>query len=650
MERRVSLAGAPVKMQSRRQVNTLGLVSAAAVAMLVGQQSLRAATVYFVGENSAGAADDNFDDAAADTNFNTTDTQPGTTNYVDGDAVIFSDLYGASSTAPLTITVNAAASGSGNGPAPASITFEADGGSAATAAYQFTDGTAAGGISGSGGVTLASNFEGFVQFNSANSYTGTTTIDGGTLHTNGTDLSTNAAIVLGGTGTLQTASNATFAATQSISVTAGSNVTINDGAANPAISAPISSTGGTNTVLNFTEATSGSTISMGPLSGFSGTIELGNFSGGNMRLNYTNTGANTGSANAIFDFGAGTASLFTYDGGGSGSGAFTGAIPLGALEGTATTASLGGAHHSGTTYYSIGALGLNTTFAGEINEAQAEPFAGIYNVGGSLTLTGNYNTFGASGGNVNIVAGAIYANNTSSTSSATGTDPVQVVNYIPTGAVGRLGGTGFVTGLVTVNLTSATAPTSSVNSTLYNNSTSTAISSVPTSFATGGHISPGVPSQFNTTSNSTTAQQIGTLTLNGGLTLNDYSNLDFALGSSPTTGDDMISMGSAGVLTLPSDDTSGQDVMVNFSFTGAPTLGTPYTLISYSTPDVNGSDVADWNASVPNGDSVTFADTGSAITATFGAPVPEPTSLGLLAVGAGSLLVRRRRGPVTRLV
>ena len=336
------------------------------------------------------------------------------------------------------------------------------------------------------------------------------------------------------------------------------------------------------------------------MSGFTGTLELGSFGSGTVRLDdesgSSTIGAAAGSSTAIFDLGASTATLESYNGGGSGSSALTNAFPLGALKGSGTGSSLSGASHSGSTFYAIGGLGLTTTFAGTVKGT-----TGLFIVGGALTLTGSNTYTLATTVQTN---GSLFADNTSG--SATGTSTVLVAGS-PTAGFGTLGGSGTITGATTVN-----SPTAGV-----------------AAFADGGLIAPGAAG---------VAGPVGTLTLTGGLTLNDYSNLAYTLnGASTVTGDDLIN---TAALATPDGLTQ-----VDFSFTNSASLvsGATYDLINY-TGALTGNPAL-WSATgVPGGYTAAFSDTGPSagqVDVTFTA-VPEPASIGVLGISVLGLLRRRR--------
>jgi hypothetical protein len=380
------------------------------------------------------------------------------------------------------------------------------------------------------------------------------------------------------------------------------------GGTNPVVGGPISSSSGATaggTTLNINTA---GTFSLANLYQFTGTLNIEN--GSTVRINNGATSApDGGSATAIFEVSA-NSTLQAKTGGGSGTTAFNNAFPLGALESSSATSKLTGAS-GGSSVYAIGALGLSTTFAGVIGGGN--PIT-IETVGGALTLTNN-NTYTNVSGQVGtyIAGGALYADNTSTSIGATGTGGVIVGGKTSFGA-GTLGGNGLVTNGVTVNTTTAGVA----------------------AFAQGGLIAPGA---------SGVGGPIGTLTITGGLTLNDWSNLAYTLDNTPSGSNDLIST-SNGNLTLSGNSL----VQVAFAFDdGGPELGVPYDLINYGTGTLgyvaggSNASVSGWTPTgVPAGDTASFSTPGNGqVDVTFTA-VPEPATIGMLGI-ASIGLVRRRR-------
>jgi fibronectin-binding autotransporter adhesin len=546
--------------------------------------------------------------------YDVSDTTPGAT-YAEGDAVQFpgTDTGAPSSTANVVIA-NVTGS-TPNGVSPASVEFT-------SGSENYTFSAVSGntlGIQGNASVTLDASYTGTAFFNETNTYTGPTTINGGSLEINGSGTAPygvgNSPITLGG-GSLALHQSGSLNVNNTITVTAGTttsslaagstgyNWTFGGSLSSSATATP------TNTVLNIT---GGNTDTFANMSGFTGTIEMGADGGGTVRLNDGASSAPAGgSSNAIFDLGSSTVSFISYNGGGSGTGAFPNAIPLGALEGTGTGSKVEGAHNSGSTVFAIGGLGLSTTYNGTILNGSAGPLS-LYIVGGALTLTGDNTYTNVSGqAGTTIANGAVYANNAT---SSTGTGGVLVEGKSGVGlGYGILGGDGTVLDGTTVNSTSAGVA----------------------AFAQGGLIAPGA---------SGVSGPIGTLTLTGGLTLNDWTNLAYTLNDTNASGNDLIST-SNGNLTLSGNSLT----QVAFTFdNGGPELGVPYDLINYGTGTLgyvaggSNASVSGWTATgVPAGDTATFSTPANGqVDVTF-TEVPEPATIGMLGIASLGLLRRRR--------
>ena len=159
--------------------------------------------------------------------------------------------------------------------------------------------------------------------------------------------------------------------------------------------------------------------------------------------------------------------------------------------------------------------------------------AGVTKLGtGSLTVTGN-NTYN---GPTTIEAGTLLVNNTAGSGTSSGAVSVN--------DAATLGGTGSMSGLVTAN--------------------------------SGGHIAPGT--------------SIGTITMAGGLTLNDGSVLDYEVDTSGGTGDKIMVGG--GTFTGAA---SADGVTVNVTLSGTPSSEATYTLINWSAATASGVELDDFD-------------------------------------------------------
>jgi len=92
----------------------------------------------------------------------------------------------------------------------------------------------------------------------------------------------------------------------------------------------------------------------------------------------------------------------------------------------------------------------------------------------------------------------------------------------------------------------------------------------------GGHVAPGT--------------SIGTITMAGGLTLNDGAELDYEVDTAGVSGDKIMVGG--GTFT---GATSGDGVTVNVTLSGTPSGDETYTLIDWSSASASGVELDDFD-------------------------------------------------------
>jgi fibronectin-binding autotransporter adhesin len=294
--------------------------------------------------------------------------------------------------------------------------------------------TVSGAVLGDGRITKTG--AGTLLLSSANSYTGGSVINAGTLQFNnatgaGTGGITNNGSALRLNGQIVLNNTVEFNGNTSLLL---SGV----GSGNASLRGAWSGAGQVN--IAFVTQTAGQTFTIGGAGSggghmwdFSGTVDFG-ANDGFLRINNDNTTFNFGSSNATFNLGTGTGTLNQRNG--------STITHLGALLGGPSTkiAGRGNTGTSGTTTYSIGGKNLSTTFEGEINNGSGT--TAITKVGtGKLTLTG-----------VSIYTGATAIDDgTLQVDGALGNTPVTV-------NAGTLAGSGGIDGAVTVNFGATLAP------------------------------------------------------------------------------------------------------------------------------------------------------------------------------------------------
>jgi rhamnogalacturonan endolyase len=297
--------------------------------------------------------------------------------------------------------------------------------------------TISGAISGTNGLLV--NGAGTVVLSGNNTFSGVTSVSGATLQlNNAAGASTNAITLTGG-------------ATVNENNIAISNLIINNGtntwtiSGNTTLYPGVKLTGSGQLNLNIS-LSSGIFSPGGDWSQFAGIIAWPAGNNASCRCY-----GMLGSANAIWNLGAGSGNIYNRNGGIT--------FNLGALVGGSGTSISGASTSTALTTYSVGALNLNSTFDGRINDSTGA--VALTKVGTGLFILTGTNTYT---GNTTINGGTLLVNNGGG--SATGGSTVTVASG------GTLGGTGMITGPVTVNLSGALAPGNPLGSlTISNNLT-----------------------------------------------------------------------------------------------------------------------------------------------------------------------------------
>jgi fibronectin-binding autotransporter adhesin len=302
--------------------------------------------------------------------------------------------------------------------------------------------TVNGTVTGDGTLTKAG--AGVLVLNPANSYTNGTIINAGVLQINNNNSLGTVNGVTNNGGTLRL----NGALTLDRPLTFNGNCTVEltgVGAANVALRAPWAGSG--SVLVDFLTANSGQTFSMGgnspdggDMDDFSGTVDFGD-STGNARFNNNDSSLNFGSPNATFNLGTNDLILYQRNGGTT--------THIGTLKGGPNTRLTGrrGSAPSGTTIYSIGALGVNSEFAGHIEDSLNA--AAVVKVGaGKLTLSGNSTYTGAT----TVQEGTLQVD------GSLGNTAVDVGSA----SVATLSGNGSLAGSVNIGFFGVLAPGSSV--------------------------------------------------------------------------------------------------------------------------------------------------------------------------------------------
>ena len=457
--------------------------------------------------------------------------------------------------------------------------------------------TVAGVISGTSGLTITGG--GAVPLGGDNTYSGGTVINGAIVEPGNASCFGTGGIILTNAYLLFNSSfgngdiivNTNYATgTNTLDLTSQGRGVVLDG-----------SWAGDGTIL-VTNLSSGATLTFGEngngggsMNNFTGSIIVDDAnSAGSLRFNNGGGNANTGNADMTMDLGNSSVTFYSRNNGAT--------VNFGALEGGPNTIIKQGSSSSGTTTYYIGSLNENTTFAGEINDAESTSAqVAITKVGtGTLILSGNNDYTGTttvsagtlqigdgvtSGeGTIGLGSGAVVNNATlllnrpddfsvDNNIGGTGTTVKTNSNDLTYDGAdtqsGRLDideGTFSMDGTLTAPIFVAAGATFDVSE----NSGFTLISTLsgfgavngPLAAASGGGISPGITGQS------------GTLTITNGLTESGGVNNQFQL-SSPGSTNDLINV--IGNLTV-----SGVNAISPTAFNGEGIPQGTYPLISYS--------------------------------------------------------------------
>jgi len=340
---------------------------------------------------------------------------------------------------------------------------------------------------GSNGYSLTKSGAAALTLSGTNSYTGGTIVTTGILDVRTNNALGRGALVLAG-GTLENNSGAAVTLTNGIYVQPGTNSTLQiTSLSGEALTLSGNISGSGNLVANSTGSTVCNLQLAGNNSGFSGTLTVNNSSG--MRFWFASATAGSSNATWVFNSTGTDNEKFTFG---------TGTLSLGSLSGNGNTRQ----DASGTTTLSIGALNLDSAFSGTLNQGNSANIIAVTKVGdGRLTLSGN-----------NPYTGPTTVN--AGTLAVTGT-------YSGTGAYTvNNNGTLAVNGPGTLSSSSATVTVNAGGT--FTSSGVVTLGGAVTLAASGNGLDAAIDLQDGAAA---------TLTLAGGLALNNGNNLSFDLGS-----------------------------------------------------------------------------------------------------------------------
>ncbi len=576
-------------MQLRNtQLLALAAITVTGVALMTqASNGIRADTLVWTG-----ATNGHWDTTATDLNWNDSTSSTNGVAYTDGSGVQFSG--GATTTAPVV--------GSGSGVSPASVDFASGAGS-----YSLTNFTGdTSGISGTSGLTLDTGYTGTVTLNSPDTYSGGTSLNGGTLLADSAAALGTGAISFNG-GTLNNNTNATI--NNSLVINTGDTGTIIVGGSS---ATKYGSLGGDTATATAPAATltGGGTLNLvayyvrnnvgGDWSAFTGTVNVtATDNNANLGFNGIDNALSAHNANGNRGFylnngtlnldGTSTDSLtFSFDNEQHDSTLNGVNAVIGALTGTQYS-TISGFSYGGPPYhvlnYVIGGTNASTTFAGALSGATGSE-ANFYKIGsGSLTIQGGDSFAGSTevNGGTLVLDGAV-TNSTGITVDATavGVATAESDMRFAAGNGGTLAGNGTITANITNN----------------------------------GTLSPGDPAVSMT----------GSLTVTG--------NVD-------NEGTMSINIGAAGassLLAITGGLTLGANSVLNLTPLTGGFDGSSYTIATFTPGDLTGTFLT--TTGLGTGYSVNYNNLAGTITVA----VPEPATVALFAAaGVGLLLLRKRK-------